>query len=151
MVKLKPVLLIVVGTGIIVISGWAVFPYIENFLFSKTGTELSKESPEQKLTLIINYEEGLSETFKADFKEGMTAFDLLKEKAAERNLAIKVKTYDIGVFIEAIGSSEGGQDNRYWLYYLNGEMPMVSADKQALNPGDKVEFKFEKSSFIELP
>ena len=45
------------------------------------------------------------------------------------------------------GIEENGENGKYWLYYVNGEMPMVSADKKELRPGDKVEFKFEKSPF----
>ncbi len=85
--------------------------------------------------------------FQDEFETGMTVFSLLKEKAEGSGLLLETKFYDIGVMIEAIGGKENGQEGKYWLYYINGEMPMVSADKQELKPGDKVEFKFEESSF----
>ena len=54
---------------------------------------------------------------------------------------------DMGVLIEAIEGQQNGQDNKYWLYYVNGEMPMTSADQQKIKPGDVVEFRFEESAF----
>ncbi len=77
----------------------------------------------------------------------MTAFDLLKNKTEELNIPLKIKTYDFGILIEAIGNKKNGQDGKYWMYYVNNEMPMVSVDKKEIKPGDKVEFRFEKSPF----
>lgn len=77
-----------------------------------------------------------------------TAFALLKQMASTSGWAIKSKNYEsMGVFIEAIGDKENGQNNSFWLYYVNGEMPMEAADKYLLKPGDKVEFRFEPSLF----
>ena len=102
------------------------------------------EQISQEAILIINYGEGASEElFNSQFQQGASAFDLLQKSG----LDVKVKNYDIGVFIEAIGDKQNGQDNQYWMYYVNGEMPMTAADKYELKPGDKVEFRFEKSKF----
>lgn len=91
-----------------------------------------------KVSLIIG-----EKTFQSQFKEGMTAFDFLNDSG----LNLKTKAYDIGILIEAIGDKENGQDGFYWMYYVNGVLPMVGADQYVLEPGDKVEFKFEKSSY----
>lgn len=108
---------------------------IENIQGSAEVVLIIESGPESQLV------------FQDEFKTGMTAFSLLKEKAEGSGLVLETKSYDIGVMIEAIGGKENGQEGKYWLYYINGEMPMVSADKQELKPGDKVEFKFEESSF----
>ena len=101
----------------------------------------------KEVVLAINDGSGNIDTLAIEFKEGASAFDLLKEGAEKLALALKAKNYDIGIFIEAIGDKENGQDGKYWLYYVNGEMPMAAADKNPLKIGDRVEFKFEKSSF----
>ncbi len=106
------------------------------------------ETAEKQATLAIDYGDREPEIFQIDFAEGTTVFDALKNKAEELGLNLKTKTYEgMGVFIEAIGDKENGQDGKYWLYYVNGEMPMESADKMIIELGDKIEFKFEKSSF----
>ena len=101
----------------------------------------------KKIGLVIDDGEGRPESFNADFKEKITAFDLLKEGAGKLNLAVETKTYDIGIFIEAIGNKKNGQGGKYWLYYVNKETAPVAADKKELKDGDVVEFKFEKPSF----
>ena len=134
--------------GIIVITmGWVIFSGKIGPSTSEKKTETPQENIEGEVILVIDNGEGSPESFQGDFWEGMTAFDLLKEKTDELDLALKTKTYEIGILIEAIGDKENGGDGKYWLYYVNGEMPAVAADKKELKSGDKVEFKFEKSPF----
>lgn len=97
----------------------------------------------KEVTLSINNGDGSPKIVTTEFKEGMTAFDLLKVGAEKIPLEIKSKNYDIGVFIEAIGDKENGQDKKYWQYYVNGDLPMVAADKRVIRAGDSVEFRFE--------
>lgn len=101
----------------------------------------------ETVSLVIDKGEGSPVTVTGESKEGMTAFDLLKEKTIELNLTLETKTYDMGIFIEAIGDKKNGEGGKYWLYYINSQMPQVAADKYLLKVGDKVEFKFEKSPF----
>ena len=141
---------IFIAIGLIIIGVWMVFSdrVIEENLPEKE-TEIFQEPQEnivkQEVILVIDYGDGNSQNFDIEFIEGMTAFDLLNDRAEE--LSLETKTYDIGIFIEAIGDKKNGEDGKYWLYYINGEMPMVSADNLEIKSGDKVEFKFEKSSF----
>lgn len=144
-------ILIIIGIGIIIIGGWLIFPnQVEKFPSPEeieTPQESIQESIKQEVILIIDDDEELPKTFEAEFKEGMTAFDLLKEGVSKLDLVLKTKSYDIGIFIEAIGDKENGQEEKYWLYYVNEEMPMVAADKKEIRTGDRVEFRFEKSLF----
>ncbi len=144
---MKKNIYIIVGVGIIVIIGsWLML--FNGFL--QTSVKEVNNGPEivgEKVVLAINDGEKEPMILTVDFTEGMTAFDLLKNKTDESGITLKTKTYDIGVMVEAIGDKENGQDGKYWLYYVNGEMPMVSADKMIIKLGDKVEFKFEKSPF----
>lgn len=76
-----------------------------------------------------------------------SAYDILVSITAQNNIELQTKQYDFGLLVEAIGDKVNGQDNKYWLYYVNGEMPMVSVDNYEINLGDKIEFKFELSTF----
>jgi hypothetical protein len=124
---------------------------LKNFSFQKEKEILPEQKQEiiqEKVSLVINYgDEELNKNIQVDFKEGMTAFGLLKDEAEKLKLSLKTKNYDVGIFIESIGDTENGKEGKYWMYYVNGEMPMVSSDKKELKNGDKVEFKFEKSEF----
>ena len=138
---------------IIIAAAWFLFsgnidlfiPKEEVKIFQEKTVE--EEQIIEKAVLVISSGEEPVKIAEIDFKKGVTAFDLLEEGAEKLGLSLKVKSYDIGVFVEAIGNKENGQEGKYWLYYLNGEMTQLAADKQLLSPGDKVEFRFEVSPF----
>ena len=143
----KTIILIGLVVAGVIIGSWILFTnQISQFLPRQEKEELQGEIS-QSVTLIIDYGEGPVKSLEAEFREGMTVFDLLKNKTEEVNVVLKTKTYDMGIFVEAIENKENGSEGKYWLYYVNGEMPMVSTDKYLLKAGDKVEFKFEKSTF----
>ncbi len=146
MIRKKTGILIVIGLGAIILVGLAFWGQI-NFKNPLSEIRNSHNLAEPEAFLTIN--DGITEpkTFKVKLEEGMTAFDLLQKKTQELNINLKTQNYDLGVFIEAIGDKENGTDGQYWLYYVNGEMPQVAADKQIIKTGDNVEFKFEKSPF----
>ena len=144
--KLKPILLIVI-VAIFFISGYTIFYNLSNPSISQEETGISQENTGKEIVLVIDNSEGSPKIFKSEFATGITAFDLLKNKAREFDIVLKTKTYDFGIFVEAIGNKENGESGKYWLYYVNGEMPQVASDKKELKAGDRVEFKFEKSSF----
>jgi hypothetical protein len=39
----------------------------------------------------------------------------------------------------------GGTNGKYWMYYIDGQTAPVAVDKQDVQAGVTVEFKFEKS------
>ena len=149
----KTSIFLTIGIGIIFIATVLLISLNQTgYFFFQKGVELPQENIEEKaekeVTLVIDSGKESSRTLKVDFEEGMTAFDLLEEGTSELGLSLKTKTYeDMGIFIEAIGDEENGQDGKYWMYYANGQMPMVAADKYEIRPGDKIEFKFEESPF----
>ncbi|MEK7665053.1 MAG: DUF4430 domain-containing protein [Patescibacteria group bacterium] len=110
--------------------------------------ETSQEEIKGEVFLEINYGDENVETFSSEFANGTTALSLLEDAIEELRSKLRTKTYgDTGAFVELIGDKESGQDGKYWLYYVNGQMPSVAADKQELKPGDKVEFRFEEPKF----
>ena len=114
--------------------------------------EFPKEAQEEEIkgevVLEINYGDGDNQVSTEKLVKGMTAQSLLEDKIVELKSKLTIiSDSNAGSFIKAIGDKENGQDGKYWLYYVNGQLPMVSVDKTELNSGDKVEFKFEKSPF----
>ena len=145
MKKIKIILLVL---ALIVILGAGLL------IYKAAGNKNSEnqEAPQDEFAknnvfLKINFGTETLDVFSREFKENYTAFDLLKEASLRLGFPIGTKSYDIGVLIESINGVEGGKDNKYWMYYVNGELPMIAADKNYLKAGDKVEFKFEESKF----
>ena len=141
----KTNIFVLIIISLIIAAGFTIFDKI-GLLNTPERTDMVEDNAEREVSLLIDDGDD-PKSFQGEFREGMTAFDLLQDGGEGLNLTLKVKTYDMGVFVEMIGVKENGEDEKYWMYYINGELPMVAADKQELKPGDKVEFKFEKSSF----
>lgn len=141
MKKLKILGLLIVAALVLCGAGcqWFAKPEAEK-------TSLVEEKIEQKATVVLDDGTGKPQSFDLEVKEETTAFDLLKEAIEQAGLKLDYSESDFGVMINSIGDKVGGQDGKYWLYYVNGGMAPVSADKQKIKAGDKVEFKFEKSS-----
>ena len=75
-----------------------------------------------------------------------TVFSLLEKLAQRENFKIEFTIYkEMGVLVESIDGVHNGTDNKYWQYWVNGELPMVAADKKEIKEGDKVEWKFASS------
>ena len=98
-------------------------------------------------TLMVDRGQGNTLSFDVEVEKDMTVFEALQQMATASGLKLQTKKYDFGVLVEGIGDLIGGQDNKYWLFYVNGEMALNSVDTQIVSPGDKIEFRFEESSF----
>lgn len=107
----------------------------------------SEESKAQNIFLVIDFDLGEKKYFELELENNSTAFSALQKVASAENIDFSVDNYEVGVFIKSIGGIDNGYNGKYWMYYVNGEMPSVAADKKNLVSGDKVEFKFEKSPF----
>lgn len=76
-----------------------------------------------------------------------TVLELLEELDESMGLNVKSKKYDFGTMIESLLDFDNGVDDKYWQYYVNGQLSMNSVDQQKVFDGDKIEFKFEESNF----
>jgi len=99
-------------------------------------------------TIIIDYGNGTINSFIV-YTENNTIYGFLMEVARTRGFDIKTTYYSgfDSLLVDTIGDKTGGQDGKYWSYYLNEEYGMVGADKQVVNSGDIIEWKFEGSEW----
>ncbi|GEM_PF-509528 len=96
----------------------------------------------------IDFGDGQIKSYRVGQLEGRTVFALLEKIAERENFKIETKTYqDMGILVESIAGVKNGTDNKYWQYWVNGELPMIAADKKEVKGGDIVEWKFATSPF----
>ena len=150
--KLKQPLVLVIILILIMLGAWKFFSGqqagddLANV--SNTGSEQGEnDSQAQKASLVIINGVSEDQTFEFEVGEETTAFSMLREASEDNDIELSFQDSEFGVFIEKIGPFENGNDGKYWLYYINGEMPQVAADKHQVEPGDKVEFRFVESPF----
>lgn len=72
-----------------------------------------------------------------------TAFEALTNIASATGMTVKTKQYDFGVFVEQIGDKPNTK-NLSWVYLLNDKSGTVAADRQQLETGDTVTWRYTK-------
>ncbi len=114
------------------------------------------EKEETTATVIINFGNETLWTFGDITTENNTVYGFLIEAADEGSFSIDTKYYSgMGIFINEIAGVEHGtdipgiddEDQRWWQYYVNGELGPVAADRQKVNDGDIIEWRFEIPSW----
>lgn len=93
-------------------------------------------------------------TWSTDYVSARTAnvsvAAFLDEGAAALNISVQ-KEYWTGYhsyFVVGIHGEVNGEGGRYWQYYVNGDLPMVGCSQYVLQDNDRVEWRFEKPSWI---
>ena len=110
--------------------------------------DASKKIREKRVTYIVDKGNGIINSFKISPSKNSTVFSLLEELSQRKNFKIEFTFYkDMGVLVKSIDGVENGTDNKYWQYWVNGELPMVAADKKEVKAGDRIEWKFESTPF----
>ena len=109
-----------------------------------TFERLEKTNVEVTATAYIDFGNGEILPFEITTKNS-TAYGFLLEAANSANLAVKTTYYGEydSIFVDSIGSYVGGDNNRYWQYYVNGEYATVGPDKMIIKNGDVIEWRFE--------
>jgi hypothetical protein len=103
---------------------------------------------EKRVLYLIDKGNGDIDSYKIVPSENSTVFSLLEKLSARENFKIEFTVYqEMGVLIKSIDGVENGTDNKYWQYWVNGELPMVAADKKEVKVGDKIEWKFATTQF----
>ena len=91
-------------------------------------------------TLIVK--DGLSEyKYEVEIRNS-TAFDVLKSK-----FDVAYSESDYGVFITGIKTYDwvNGTSDYYWMYFVNGKLAQVAADKYFVQKGDNITFEYMSS------
>ena len=94
-------------------------------------------TPEKKVDLLVRFGKEEISTFSGVL--ATTAYDVIRYIDKE----VEVKKYDFGIMVTKIGRFENSKTES-WLYFVNGKMGEVAADKYILKEGDKVEWRYTK-------
>ena len=108
----------------------------------------NEEIAAKKALYIINKgEKDLIQSQIVTFQDS-TVFTLLQKLTERENVEIESTFYKgMGIFVESIDGLKNGAEGKFWQYWVNGELPMVAADKMSVKGGDTIEWRFEIISF----
>ena len=80
-------------------------------------------------------------------ESGDTIEDVTRQSIDEFGLNYEIEQMTLGAFLQTIGSAEGGSDNRWWTYDLNGGYGTIGMAEQVVEPGDEIGWFFEDSEY----
>lgn len=150
--KIDKNLKILIGIGAVLLIGIAGFGILVQSDMEKINSSFLEGkiiSPIQapafkKATLILDDGEKPPSKFHLKIGKGTTVLDLLNQSG----IRFDYEESDLGVFVESIGGVQNSKSqDKFWMYYVNGELAPVGVGQQLVNPSDVVEFRFESPSF----
>ncbi len=109
-----------------------------------SGKSISKSTREE-IALIIKRPDGRVSTRRmSSVPSDTTAFDLF----ALGDIDIEYEDYSFGKLVTSIdGVAQGGEEDKYWIWYINGSLATVGADGYIVQPGDEITWKYEKNIY----
>ncbi|MFH1598410.1 MAG: DUF4430 domain-containing protein [Patescibacteria group bacterium] len=142
---------IVAAAGLAVIGGTSI--QVSNQLATLVDDEVGPigavagAAVKGQASFIINFGDK-SRSFQFEVDQKTTAYQLLQRASIRENLVLETEEYkDLGTIVDGISDYKGGQDDNYWILYVNGKMAQAAIDKTMVNPDDKVELRFEPSPY----
>ena len=85
-------------------------------------------------------------TISIDYIEDMTASDATISALEFVDISFDYEQQALGLFIRSIGSADGGDDDRWWTYDLNGGYGLVGISDQPVEPSDELDWYFDAES-----
>lgn len=79
----------------------------------------------------------VEKTINYEGQNGKTALDLLRASHQ-----VTSQDSSIGVFVTGIDDTQN-QDNKYWMFYVDGKLAALGADQYQTKDGDKIEWRYE--------
>jgi len=131
-------LIIVLGSGC---NFW------KNTSSQNQETEKAAENPIAQAFFNFDFGDGAAKSFVLPLDNGETVYDFLKTLADQNQIQLEAQESSLGILIQAINGFTNGQDNKYWIYYINGQMAQEGVSTQKVKVDDKIEFKFETNPF----
>ena len=113
-----------------------------------TTTELATTTTEIinpiNTTIQIN-----DQKYNLKLKENATAYDAMQQLATDQKITATMKEYKgMGYFLEEInGIKNDNQNNKYWIYYINGQSAQMGISSYVLKNNDLITWKYENSKF----
>ena len=76
-------------------------------------------------------------------KPELTLLELLERVTSENGLPFETRVFEgLGIMVERIGEKVNGEDDHYWIYWVNNVKVPVGADQYEIQPGDIVHWKY---------
>lgn len=134
--------------GIVVVAFFATLSNQSFYKKINTNNPTNQNTPTAKTVSIVFQQNGQDYEYTATIDDKSTIYQLTEMAAQDKKLDFGFKDYgELGIMITRIGTQTNGEDQKYWQYYINGQLAQIGASAYVPNAGDKIVWKFEKSTF----
>lgn len=114
-------------------------------IINPQGGQISQEP----VSLLIDTGDTLLGYNDIDIEDGDTVASVLSKLAdGGKNFSFTSQTYEgLGIFIDSINGVKGGDNNKYWQYWVNNQYGQIAADQYELKGGDVIMWKLTSSQY----
>ena len=111
---------------------------------TNTTTTDSETNNPISATIEIN-----NQKYNLKLKESSTVYDALQQLTNDKKNTIVMKEFKgMGYFVDEInGIKNDNQNNKYWIYYINGQSAKMGISSYVLKNNDLITWKYEASKF----
>lgn len=132
---------------VVLVGIYAVFFAQKTAVIQEQSPSVSIAPPKENLisaSLVVD-----DNTYEVSLPQGSSAYDLVRIAADQTDFSFKGKEFKgVGFFVEEImGIAGDTKENKYWIYYINGEKAKVGVSDYTVQPEDTITWKYEKSDF----
>ncbi len=102
------------------------------------------ETQEQEAEVVLKIDTGQqSYEFEEKVKKETSVFELISQAASREGFVLDYEDSAVGVYIEGIyGIKNDAKSNKFWMFYINGQLSQVGASEYKLQGGEVVEWKY---------
>ncbi|PWB38352.1 MAG: hypothetical protein C3F02_04230 [Parcubacteria group bacterium] len=122
---------------------------ISNEINQVVNEQIAKE-PTATINIDFVFNDQRTETVAYEYpaNASYSLFAITKGALEQKSWAFEWKDYgELGILVTKIDNTANGTDNKYWQYYINGQMPQLSAIKYFPQASDKVKWVFQESKY----
>src|SRR3989338_1410997 len=149
----KSFFLKVLGSAVLILVGFLLsLGWQERSVEPQTGTSLKSQEAASQASIMIDTGKDILGFSNVKIEPQDTVWSVLKRLSESQAEKLKIESQDygeMGVLITAVNGVKGGEDDKYWQYWVNNEYAQVAADKQSVNARDVIMWKFTGSKFKE--
>ncbi|OGH76866.1 MAG: hypothetical protein A2469_00295 [Candidatus Magasanikbacteria bacterium RIFOXYC2_FULL_40_16] len=137
MKKIFALFLIIIATAT---SGCAL---TKNTVKQNNPNKIIEQAQENKASIIVN-----GQNYSAEFPAGATGYDFLVLLSKQTDFKFNGIDYggDLGFFVNEVNEIQNTNE-KYWVYYINGEEAQTGISTYLIKPNDTIEWKYEESIY----
>lgn len=124
----------------IIVALVALIAIATGFYILQTNSTTQSTTPPQTQDVETIETAATDDYIRYEATAGTTALEQLES----RNDTVIIVESEYGAYVDSINGLKGGTDEKYWSFYIDGELASVGAGSYEPTGGEVIEWKFQK-------